>query len=72
MATSPSLRKSAGNRLTIPQNRIIAPSSQELIEEVQQLRASLSIYRHLVDRLLETHVLSRGGKRQKNRQRPAA
>ena len=72
MATSPFVRQSAGKRLTIPQNRIIASASEELIEEIRQLRASLSIYRHLVDRLLEKHALSRGGKRERNRQRPAA
>jgi hypothetical protein len=66
MSTSLSLRSSTGKRATIPRKRISASTREELLEEVRQLRAAMSIYQHLVNRLLTEHAPSRVGKRERN------
>jgi hypothetical protein len=67
MPTSPALRPSTGKRMPIPQNRIRTSDSEELLEEVRQLRAALAVYRQLVNRLLTEHAPSRTGNRERNR-----
>jgi hypothetical protein len=41
----------ARKRSTVIQNREVTVTYDDLLEEVKQLRAALSVYRHLVDRL---------------------
>jgi len=47
MLTSPPVQE-----VPIPQNRIGPPTTEDLFEEVRQLRATMSVYRQLVNRLL--------------------
>lgn len=67
MPTYLPLRSSSEKRATIPQNRLSTTASEELLEEVRQLRAALSVYRQLVDRLLTDRALGRVGKRERIR-----
>ena len=52
MLTSPPVKHAP-----IPRNRIGVPTSDDLLEEVKQLRAAMSVYRQLVNRLLSEHAI---------------
>ena len=43
----------SSKRSTATPSRLVTHSLDDLLEEIRQLRATLTVYRHLVDRLTE-------------------